>query len=193
MYIPSNWFYLSAMQLSNVSIAITVFFRNVNVHYLYLPTHYLTKLCRAREYCLPVFIPVFLSHYAPRTLKKCILLKLSISWLLNSLEYNGVGRLVWNCSLPNHHSIRNINLSIHSFFIKLEKILKGSLHSIPSPSPSVKIQIMGRKVCFRCNGKTLLGVVTHQCFTLLPQVDFPGNNLNFHWRWRWLDQIQATF
>ena len=28
---------------------------------------------------------------------------------------------------------------------KVEKILKGSLDSIPSPSPSVKIQIMGRK------------------------------------------------
>ena len=42
---------------------------------------------------------------------------------------------------------------------KVEKILKGSLDSIPSPSPSVKIQIMGWKVCFRCKGKTLLGVV----------------------------------
>ena len=42
---------------------------------------------------------------------------------------------------------------------KVEEILKGSLDSIPSPSPSVKIQIMGRKVCLRCKGKTLLGVV----------------------------------
>ena len=33
-------------------------------------------------------------------------------------------------------------------FSKVEKILKGSLDSIPSPSPSVKIQIMGGKVCF---------------------------------------------
>ena len=42
---------------------------------------------------------------------------------------------------------------------KVEEILKGSLDSIPSPSPSVKIQIMGGKVCLRCEGKTLLGVV----------------------------------
>ena len=42
---------------------------------------------------------------------------------------------------------------------KVEKILKGSLDSIPSPSTSVKIQIMGRKVCLRCKGKTLLGIV----------------------------------
>ena len=31
---------------------------------------------------------------------------------------------------------------------KVEKILKGSLDSPPSPLPSVKIQIMGGKVCF---------------------------------------------
>jgi hypothetical protein len=30
---------------------------------------------------------------------------------------------------------------------KVEKILKGSLDLIPPPSPSVKIQIMGGKVC----------------------------------------------
>ena len=42
---------------------------------------------------------------------------------------------------------------------KVEKILKGSLDSIPSPSPSMKIQIIGRKVCLKCEGKTLLGVV----------------------------------
>jgi hypothetical protein len=41
---------------------------------------------------------------------------------------------------------------------KVEKILKGSLVSIPSPS--VKIQIMGRKICLRCKGKILLDVVS---------------------------------
>ena len=40
---------------------------------------------------------------------------------------------------------------------KVEKILKGSLDLIPSPS--MKIQIMGGKVCLRCKGKTLLGIV----------------------------------
>ena len=42
---------------------------------------------------------------------------------------------------------------------KVEKVLKGSLDSIPSASASVKIEIMGRKVCLMCKGKTLLGVV----------------------------------
>ena len=49
--------------------------------------------------------------------------------------------------------------SEHIFAGKVEKILKGSLDSIPSPSPSVKIQIMFGKVCLRCKGKTLLGIV----------------------------------
>ena len=44
---------------------------------------------------------------------------------------------------------------------KVEKILKGSLDLIPSPSPSVNIQIMCGKVCLRCKGKTLLGVVNN--------------------------------
>ena len=38
--------------------------------------------------------------------------------------------------------------------IKEENILKGRLDSIPSLTPSVKIQIMGGKVCLRCKGKT---------------------------------------
>ena len=81
-------------------------------------------------------------------------------------------------------------------FCKVEKILKGSLDSIPSPS--VKIQIMGGKVCLRCEGKTLVGVVNKLLetkkfvdITLLPQGNFPDNYLNFHWRWR--DRIQAIF
>ena len=73
-----------------------------------------------------------------------------------------------------------------------KKYLKGSLDLIPSPSPSVKIQIMGGKVCLRCKGKTLLGFVNKllktkslltspsNVFALLSQVKFSANNLNFH-------------
>ena len=43
--------------------------------------------------------------------------------------------------------------------VKVEKFLKGILDSIPSPSLSVTIQIMGGKVSLRCKGKTLLGIV----------------------------------
>ena len=55
--------------------------------------------------------------------------------------------------------------SLRSFVNKVEKILKGSMDSIPSPSPSVKIQIMGGKVYLRCKGKTLLGIVKNFLFS----------------------------
>ena len=42
---------------------------------------------------------------------------------------------------------------------KVENILKVSLDLTPSPTPSVKFQIMGGKVSLRSKGKTLLGVV----------------------------------
>ena len=42
---------------------------------------------------------------------------------------------------------------------KVENILKGSLDSIQTPSPSEKIQIMARKVCLMCKGKTLQDIV----------------------------------
>ena len=42
---------------------------------------------------------------------------------------------------------------------KVEKTLKASLDFIPSPSPLVKIQIMGRKVSLKCKCKPLLGIV----------------------------------
>ena len=35
-------------------------------------------------------------------------------------------------------------------FFKVENFLKCSLDLIPSPTLSVKIQIMGEKVCLRC-------------------------------------------
>ena len=46
-----------------------------------------------------------------------------------------------------------------NFTVKVEKILKGSLDSMPPPSLSVESQIMGGKVCLRCKGKKLLGIV----------------------------------
>jgi len=57
---------------------------------------------------------------------------------------------------------------------------------------AIQIQIMDGKVCLRCKGKTIqgvfnkllrtkkFGVIAQQGFALLPQVNFPANNLNFH-------------
>ena len=59
--------------------------------------------------------------------------------------------------------------------VKVENIL---------PLPSSKIHIMRGKVWLRGKDKTLLGIVSKllitKSFTLLPQVNFPANNLNFH-------------
>ena len=63
-------------------------------------------------------------------------------------------------------------------YIKVEKILKGSLDSIPSPLPSVKIQIMGGKVCLRCRGKTLLGDVNKH-FVFKSLLTTPSNVLPY--------------
>ena len=58
-------------------------------------------------------------------------------------------------SLPTSPTSEEISTTSSVGGGKVEKILKGSLDSIPSPS--VKIQIMSGKVSLRCKGKTLLG------------------------------------
>ena len=70
------------------------------------------------------------------------------------------------------------------FLGKVEKILKGSQDFIPSPSSSVKIQIMDGKVCLSYEGNIFFCFqkfvdTAQQCFALLPQVNFPvGDGLN---------------
>ena len=51
---------------------------------------------------------------------------------------------------------------------------------------------MVRKVCLRCKGKK---VCWHHpaIFCLITWSKLSANNLNFHWRWRWWDPIQAIF
>ena len=90
-----------------------------------------------------------------------------------------------------------------SKIIKVEKIFKkikfkkGSLDLIQSPSPSVKIQIKGGKVCLRYKGKTFENKkfvdYSLQCFVFTNQANFPPLNLNFHSRWKWWDWIQDIF
>ena len=43
--------------------------------------------------------------------------------------------------------------------IKVENFLKGSLDSIPSPSPSVKFKLLAGKFAPGVNCKTLLGIL----------------------------------
>ena len=59
----------------------------------------------------------------------------------------------------NHLPTHGWHLWKKSITVKVEKILKGSLDLISSPSE--KIQIMDGKVCLRFKGKTLLSVVNN--------------------------------
>ena len=54
--------------------------------------------------------------------------------------------------IAEHTKAREEATKVRYFSIKVEKKLKDSLDSIPSPSPSAKIQIIGGKVCLRCKG-----------------------------------------
>ena len=63
------------------------------------------------------------------------------------------------------------------FLHKVEKILKGSLDSIPSPS--VKIQIMGRKVCLRYKDKTLI-IAVNKLMKTKSLLTSPSNVLPYY-------------
>ena len=69
--------------------------------------------------------------------------------------------------------------ALGNFIIKVEKILKARQDSIPSPSSSAKIQIMGGKVCLRCKGKTLLGVV-NKLLKTKSLLTLPSNGLPYY-------------
>jgi len=71
-----------------------------------------------------------------------------------------------------------------TFWNKVKKILKGSLNLISSPS--VKIQIMGGKVCLRRRGKTLLCII-NKIFVFKSLLTTSSNVLTLHlsrmWFW----------
>ena len=86
---------------------------------------------------------------------------------------------------------------------KIENILKDSLDSIPSPSPSMKIQNyvmfawgVKAKHCWLLSSNFWKNKVCWHhpaMFCLITSRKFPANNLNFLWRSSWWDQIQDIF
>ena len=75
--------------------------------------------------------------------------------------YQSCELLAWICRvLPNGEeflkSKKEALVTMCEDCSKVEKILKCSLDSIISPSPSAKIQIMGGKICLRCKGCWML-------------------------------------
>ena len=91
--------------------------------------------------------------------------------LLRQLSKNNKTNVLKLFYFPRHNRMKlflkkHCNFNVPALIIiyfwnihKVKKILKESLDLISSPSPTVKIQIIGGKVCFRCKGKTLLGIV----------------------------------
>ena len=112
----------------------------------------------------------------------------------NEMEKNSTSDSTY-CCVEEYFKFPDKMVNKRTFWrgCKVEKTLKGSLDLIPSPSPSAKIQIMARRVCLRCKSKTLLGVVNKLLKTNPAMFYLLANNLNYHWRWRWLDQFQATY
>ena len=99
-------------------------------------------------------------------------------------------RVTKNCT---DYTLLHVWLSL----FKVENILKGSLVLIPSPSTSVKIKIMGRKVCLSCKGKTLLGLSTNfwkqKVWWHRPAMFCLITSSKLSWRWRWWYWNQAIF
>ena len=60
--------------------------------------------------------------------------------------------------------------------VKVENILKGSIYLIPSPSVIFKL-LAGK---FAWGVRQIIAGCCQQSFALLPQGNFPGNNLNVH-------------
>ena len=72
---------------------------------------------------------------------------------------------------------KTTSIDLLTYLGKVKKILKGSLDSISSPS--VKIQIVGRKVCLRRKGKTLLAIV-NKLFVFKSLLTTSSNVLPLH-------------
>ena len=72
---------------------------------------------------------------------------------------------------------KTTSIDLLTYLGKVKKILKGSLDSISSPS--VKIQIVGRKVCLRRKGKTLLAIV-NKLFVFKSLLTTSNNVLPLH-------------
>ena len=81
--------------------------------------------------------------------------------------------------VPNSTAGMIIGNGYMNLMQKVEKIFKSSLDSIPSPSTSAKIQIMGGKVCLWCKSKTLLGVV-NKLFKTKSLMTSPSNDLPYY-------------
>ena len=98
--------------------------------------------------------------------------------------------MIFNESVVAYFGKRGHLITTWTYLLKVEKILKGSLDSIPSPSRSCEhliflFSFFWPNIARHCH-QTLLNKKfvdkAQQCFAFPPQANFPANNLNFHRR-----------
>ena len=84
-----------------------------------------------------------------------------------------------------HHNllmkIKQINFLLveNSFFFSVKKVNNTFIPNYRDINPKATYENIVQK--------DMNKFITQQCFALLHQVNFPANNLNFHWMWRWWD------
>ena len=84
----------------------------------------------------------------------------------------------FNVMIEIKHFFKKDKLAVYkTCVVKVENILKSSLNS--TPSPTVQKQNIARN-CRQTYGNKKFVDITQQCLALLPQLNFPANNLNFH-------------
>ena len=111
-----------------------------------------------------IYLTSFSYNLKKRVERNCHLIQFVSRLFIKSLVGDKLDFSLLTLTVPSHALTWGENLSWGEFYsysliVKVENIWKGNPDLIPSSSFSVKIQIMGGKVCLRCKGKTLLGVV----------------------------------
>ena len=83
--------------------------------------------------------------------KVCSACALRVASTTHALTLRAFGKIEWssNILMLSHEGLKHLLEPFHLNIFKVEKIEEDSLGSIPSPSPSMKIQIIGGKVYLR--------------------------------------------
>ena len=76
-------------------------------------------------------------------------------------------------------------------FLILRLRLRSTAEGRSFSGPNIRLRPKVKIVPTVQHCKSLLSTPSNVAFT--PQANFPAHILNFHWRWRWWDQIQAPF
>ena len=80
---------------------------------------------------------------------------------------------------------------LNKFDCKVESTLKGAWIWFHHLHLKWKFKLLSGKFAWGVKAKHCFNKLWHH--TAMCGANFSANNLNFHWRWRWWDQIQTIF